>query len=196
MKKLLIAALLGCAAMPAQAAQFIRYEGWGSAGGGYNSYVNGEYTPGIYYGSAHIVADFSLEGSGCNTMQYRCSRTETSLTFTTVDARNPFTFTLNFSEPLDGQYPLSNETFIGGTLQGFAYSIPGVTGLHSASPGTGYIQGLTVTTYTVDGYKAAEIYGSIVASAIPEPATWAMMIAGFGLAGAALRRRRATVQFA
>lgn len=27
-------------------------------------------------------------------------------------------------------------------------------------------------------------------SAVPEPATWAMMISGFGLAGAALRRRR------
>lgn len=27
-------------------------------------------------------------------------------------------------------------------------------------------------------------------AAVPEPATWAMMIAGFGLAGAALRRRR------
>jgi hypothetical protein len=30
-----------------------------------------------------------------------------------------------------------------------------------------------------------------VPTAVPEPATWAMMIAGFGLAGAALRRRRA-----
>lgn len=28
-------------------------------------------------------------------------------------------------------------------------------------------------------------------SAVPEPATWAMMIAGFGLAGAAIRKRRA-----
>jgi hypothetical protein len=28
-------------------------------------------------------------------------------------------------------------------------------------------------------------------NSVPEPATWAMMIAGFGLAGAALRRRRA-----
>lgn len=29
-----------------------------------------------------------------------------------------------------------------------------------------------------------------VSSAVPEPATWAMMIAGFGMAGAAVRRRR------
>lgn len=32
--------------------------------------------------------------------------------------------------------------------------------------------------------------------AVPEPASWAMMIAGFGMAGAALRRRRARVAFA
>ena len=30
-------------------------------------------------------------------------------------------------------------------------------------------------------------------AAIPEPATWAMMIAGFGMAGAAIRRRRAAI---
>ena len=29
------------------------------------------------------------------------------------------------------------------------------------------------------------------ANAVPEPASWALMIAGFGLAGAATRRRRA-----
>ncbi len=34
------------------------------------------------------------------------------------------------------------------------------------------------------------------AGAVPEPATWAMMIGGFGLAGAAMRRRRATIAFA
>lgn len=33
-------------------------------------------------------------------------------------------------------------------------------------------------------------------SAVPEPATWSMMIAGFGLLGAAFRRRRTTVRFA
>ena len=33
-------------------------------------------------------------------------------------------------------------------------------------------------------------------SAVPEPATWAMLIAGFGLTGAAMRRRRTRVAFA
>lgn len=37
---------------------------------------------------------------------------------------------------------------------------------------------------------------SPLAAAVPEPATWAMMIGGFGLVGASLRRRRTTVRFA
>lgn len=37
---------------------------------------------------------------------------------------------------------------------------------------------------------------SLTAAAVPEPAAWAMMVAGFGLAGAAMRRRHATVAFA
>ncbi|MBN8832679.1 MAG: PEP-CTERM sorting domain-containing protein [Sphingomonadales bacterium] len=35
-----------------------------------------------------------------------------------------------------------------------------------------------------------------ISSAVPEPATWAMMIGGFALVGAAMRRRVATVSFA
>lgn len=35
-----------------------------------------------------------------------------------------------------------------------------------------------------------------VAAPVPEPASWALMIAGFGLAGAALRRRRIRIAFA
>jgi hypothetical protein len=36
-------------------------------------------------------------------------------------------------------------------------------------------------------------YGSVKTRAVPEPAGWALMILGFGAAGAALRRRRARV---
>lgn len=39
-------------------------------------------------------------------------------------------------------------------------------------------------------------FDNIAIGAVPEPVTWAMMIAGFGLIGSTLRRRRATGSFA
>lgn len=46
-------------------------------------------------------------------------------------------------------------------------------------------------TFYVTNFSAAEGIGSVLKiSAVPEPATWAMMIAGFGLMGASLRQRR------
>ena len=38
--------------------------------------------------------------------------------------------------------------------------------------------------------------GNASLGAVPEPASWAMMLAGFGLAGVAMRRRRTAVAFA
>jgi hypothetical protein len=39
-------------------------------------------------------------------------------------------------------------------------------------------------------FPGGEIRGNLLAGAVPEPASWAMLIAGFGLTGATLRRRR------
>jgi len=36
-------------------------------------------------------------------------------------------------------------------------------------------------------------FDDIAANAVPEPASWAMLIMGFGLVGAAARRRKAAV---
>jgi hypothetical protein len=47
--------------------------------------------------------------------------------------------------------------------------------------------------YRTNAGPRAVTAGSVVAAAaaaVPEPATWAMMIVGFGMAGAVLRRRR------
>ena len=43
--------------------------------------------------------------------------------------------------------------------------------------------------YTPDGYRGFQTVAQIGAG-VPEPAAWALMIGGFGMAGAALRRRR------
>jgi hypothetical protein len=50
------------------------------------------------------------------------------------------------------------------------------------------IEGLRFTSTGV-----AFEFDDIATTAVPEPATWAMLIAGFGLVGFAARRRRATV---
>ncbi|MEO0439401.1 MAG: PEPxxWA-CTERM sorting domain-containing protein [Pseudomonadota bacterium] len=41
---------------------------------------------------------------------------------------------------------------------------------------------------------AAMFSASLVAAPVPEPATWAMMIAGFAMAGASLRRRKTRIK--
>ena len=50
-------------------------------------------------------------------------------------------------------------------------------------------------SFTVGGNRVTVNIGSPVA-AVPETATWGMMVAGFGLLGAGLRTRRRTVAFA
>ena len=96
---------------------------------------------------------------------------------------------------------------IGGVPNSFAASIDGntVTSLTNAGtfPFTAYSGTFTATgaltdlrftfqqdvrSYFLDAVSVVE-----EVAAVPEPATWAMMIAGFGIAGVSLRRRRQKV---
>lgn len=45
------------------------------------------------------------------------------------------------------------------------------------------------------GFSGAVLYSTGTPGAVPEPATWAMLITGFGLAGVAMRRRKVRVAF-
>jgi len=49
--------------------------------------------------------------------------------------------------------------------------------------------------FVANGSAVASVQWHINYSAAPEPASWALMLGGFGLVGAAIRRRRATVCF-
>jgi hypothetical protein len=82
-------------------------------------------------------------------------------------------FALNFA---------TSESFV--SLQNFVMSFRGVTGTAIGSGGPVSVENADVTGF-----------GTIAAAAgpIPEPSSWAMLIAGFGLIGAAMRRRRHAV---
>ncbi|MFS0737239.1 PEPxxWA-CTERM sorting domain-containing protein [Sphingomonas sp. 1P06PA] len=73
----------------------------------------------------------------------------------------------------------------------FAHTASSVTFLAQAS-GEGW-QGGSDESWGIDDLSVT-LNG--VASAVPEPASWALMIGGFGLVGGAMRRRAARVTFA
>jgi hypothetical protein len=58
-----------------------------------------------------------------------------------------------------------------------------------------YSGGVDNITYDF-GAAGSGSFNFEVAAGVPEPATWAMMIGGFGLIGAAARRRKTRVVFA
>ena len=106
----------------------------------------------------------------------------------------------------------NNPTPAGGSTTGASLDTNGVVTFNFRSFGLNdLVQGETSATYVVrtnaTNYNAFGSFGVIDGSSIssltfepaagvPEPATWGMMIAGFGLMGGVLRRRKATVAFA
>ena len=60
----------------------------------------------------------------------------------------------------------------------FFSDAPGVYELYSATPGVGY---------------GAHSVGTLSVAAIPEPATWGLLLAGFGMVGVAARRRKTAI---
>lgn len=108
-------------------------------------------------------------------------------------------------------YDASNATISGqvlydnfGTVSLNGHQIGGtVTGFNSLAPfGTNanyFVAGLNRLDFTlnnVDGPDAFQVAGLTVTAAqtgtVPEPASWALMLVGFGLVGASVRRRSTT----
>ena len=93
---------------------------------------------------------------------------------------------LNFAHELIGQNVGNGHHFGDNSPYGGAFGLYGAT-LFPLSP-------FVATTPSGEKLRLVSMqYGDVLSA--PEPASWAMMIGGFGMVGAAMRRRRVRVSF-
>jgi hypothetical protein len=115
-----------------------------------------------------------------------------------------YTFGFDVYLPANG-FANAHDATLSATVGGLTFASfsasasPATTWTHFSSASTAGITGPVdfVFEYNSFGQPAKDfvvdrVYFATTADAggVPEPATWTMMIAGFGLAGAALRRRQ------
>lgn len=95
------------------------------------------------------------------------------------------------------------DILVNGTLSGVSFT--GFSMLTSLTLISGFIDGLNTPDFIVqDGFTPTAFRtddltataAPSTAAAVPEPASWAMFIGGFGVLGAMMRRRRTSITFA
>lgn len=187
MKKMLLAALMAATTMSANAATYIHYTATGSGTKNYQSVFNNA-TVAIEYFDATV--DFWYEvGYGCF-YPVQCAAAGSKVTFSNVGLFNP-QFTLNFDHTLSG-FPTTADGFTGGgsfEVSSYYYTFQGqtVTDIGGAKFTALTVEVTDISPYLHGGISYAK--SNNVLAGVPELATWALMIGGLALAGAALRRR-------
>jgi len=207
MRKMFIASLLvgtALAAQPAQAAtlytdlgawqadagSFNRDTNYGSNFSDISSLVLDDGTSLSFSGAANIRTIGSGWGtwSGGYTDQVLYTNGATSFTFNFVNPVGGFGL---FAEP--NPFDLREFSFVLSDGSSTSASYHG-------SAGAGFLgflgSGITSVTVSSDvDFAVGDFYTTAAAGGVPEPTTWAMMILGFGVVGASMRRKKARVSY-
>jgi len=132
----------------------------------------------------------------------------TALFFASFGSTGPFDDTFEFTIPQDGWGSGSISTSFSGAdklvitdliINGVSYAlIDGPNGQSVSLGGIPIVNGVLNTIQVIGTVTGSGLYtgtATFTAAAIPEPASWALMIGGFAVMGAAFRRRPAKVSF-
>lgn len=143
----------------------------------------GYYEGNIFGGSAAKVAEQNLGISllGSSIVVGAAGQDSAFDTFSKTEALANGN-TIQFDRPLYG------ETIVGAHFGNIAGSAQNVSVLWLFDFGRAGVSGLTLNN--VQGFSNSVLYSTGLASAVPEPTTWALMIVGVGAVGGALRSRR------
>jgi hypothetical protein len=148
--------------------------------------------------SAAVTVDASsMTWSGPTT-----TNTTTTIGYTDTGLANPFSEWLQFTSDLGGLYSIVASTS-SASVNFTSIVLTGPNGPFNLLPGfdNGTVEfwsldnfNLQAGTYTLTlngtNSQTGALSGNITMNPVPEPATWAMMLLGFGAVGFAMRRRR------
>jgi hypothetical protein len=109
---------------------------------------------------------------------------------TTVPNVDLFTITIG-GQTFDLTNSFTNIQVINGAFTSFGFNTPFQNSITIGASGTTYTFFNQLTGAFVNGQISAQLH---VTPAVPEPATWAMMILGFALVGALAYRRSRSVK--
>lgn len=107
-----------------------------------------------------------------------------------------YTTTVNDRFYISGGNENAGQTIAAWAAQLTGATVSGISVGAGSTVGSGYRAFADNVTLTTTSGSTTYNFEAPTAPAVPEPATWAMMISGFGLAGMGLRRSRTTTRVA
>lgn len=198
LQKSLLAALCAVAAAAPATAAVTTYSDLGSftAAAGPTTLFDFNATPnGSFGGTSYDVGPFTLTGDstgGFSDLEVIAGQVNGNV----CSSCNPaFGYSIAFEAPITAFGALYRNAFGG---SGLTFTVDGVSfsGPTQNDGFFGFTSDTAFSTILVSGGNEVHNFddvrfGVAAAGAVPEPATWAMMVGGFGLLGGALRRRAA-----